>query len=66
MRSALEYIAEGTGSWNDEFDRPIMLLEDAIAAVQAALDDAAKEAANRERYKDLLAMAIINSQPQAT
>ena len=41
-----------------------MAIEDAIVAVQAALDDAAREAANREQYKDLLAMAIINSQPQ--
>ena len=43
-----------------------MAIEDAIAAVQAALNDAAAEAANREQYKDLLAMAIISSKSQAT
>ena len=43
------------------YEMGCMSIEDAIAAVQAALDDATTEATTRERYKDLLAMAIINS-----
>lgn len=63
MRSAAEYVAAAWESVGPHAAAQNVTLT-AEKAVQAALDDAAKEAANREQYHNLLSRAIRNSQPQ--
>lgn len=66
MKNAQEYLDLAVAAKPSLYDYGDFEESQALAAVQAALDDAAAEAASRERYKDFLALAIINSQPQAT
>ena len=66
MKSAQQYLDEAVAAKPSPYDYGDFEEAQALAAVQAALNDSAAEAAERERYKNFLALAIINSQPQAT
>ena len=61
MKSAQQYLDEAVAAKPSPYDYGDFEEAQALAAVQAALNDAAAEAASRERYKDFLAMALVNN-----